>query len=97
MAEDQNWSSERAQDFLHDVNAARSHGEPPEDRWHFLSDDSSSSTSGGSDDGECEMPDTFVYESESRGFAPYPSKTVSSHLPPNEEKKLTPNGADVHS
>lgn len=76
VTDDQNWASQRAQDFWHDVDTARSHGEPPENRWHFLSDDNSSSTSSESDDTEHEMPGA-VSEAESTGFAPYPSKTVS--------------------
>jgi len=77
VTDDQNWTSQRAQDFWHDVDSARSHGELPENRWHFLSDDDSSSTSSESDDTEREMPGAVISETESTGFAPYPSKTVS--------------------
>jgi len=94
MAEDQNWTSQRAQGFWRDVDAAR--GEPPENRWCFLSEDDSSSTSDESDDAECEMPAAFVSGSASKGFAPYPSKTVGPYLLINEEEELTLDNTDVH-
>ena len=89
MADDQNWSSQRAQDFWHNINAARTHGEPLKHRWGSLSDDNSSSTASRSEDGECGMPGDFVPGSELKEFVPYPSKTVSSYPPVSRENKLT--------
>ena len=86
MADDQNWSSQRAQDFWHDIDAARTHGEPLEHRWGSLSDDDSSSTASRSEDGERGMPGDFVPGSELTEFMPYPSKTVSSYPPVSREK-----------
>lgn len=79
MVEDQNWSSQRAQGFWHDLDAGRSHKAPMDNPWGPLLDDDSdtSSESDRSDDEECEMPGLSISEAESNDFAPYASKTVS--------------------
>jgi hypothetical protein len=86
MMGDQNWTSQRAQDFWHDINAARSHQVPMDDLWGYSSDDDdSSSESDEPDIMGCEMPGLVSSESESNDFAPYASKTVSGSLSLNNE------------
>jgi hypothetical protein len=76
MMEDHNWTSRRAQEFQHDLDAGRSFKVPVEDLWVFASDyEDTSSESDGLDTAECEMP--ALATSESDDFAPYSSKTVS--------------------
>ena len=82
MVDDRNWSSERAQDFWRDIDAARSDKAPIDDFWGIsLDDDDTSSESGEPDAAECEMPGVTISESGSNKFAPYTSKTVSIICP----------------
>jgi len=62
MTEDQNWTSQRAQDFWRDIDAGRTHGVPADDLWGPLpdDDDGSSSESDEDDAGGCEMPGPFI-------------------------------------
>jgi len=76
MADDQNWSSQRAQDFWRDVGTGRSNKAPTDDLWGFSSDDDDSSSD--SDELGCEMPGFAASESDSGDFAPYTSKAVST-------------------
>jgi len=79
MTDDQNWSSQRAQDFWHDVDAGRSYEAPVDDLWGFSSDDNdSSSESEDRDAVGCEMPGFTTSKPKSNDFAPYVSKTVSA-------------------
>ena len=87
MMEDQNWTSQRAQDFWRDIDASRTHRVPVDDLWGPLpdGDDSSSSESDEDDAGGCEMPRPSISKSGSDDFAPYPSKTISILLLVSEE------------
>ena len=79
VMDDQNWVSQRAQDFQHDIDAGRSHKTHMDDLWGSLSDDDdSSSGSDEPDDAEFKMPGLAASGLESDEYAPYGSKTVSN-------------------
>lgn len=79
MANDQNCSSRRAQDFWRDVGTARSREAPADKLWGVSpDDDGDSSESDEPDMTECEMPGLATSGFESDEFAPYASKTVSN-------------------
>lgn len=74
-----------AQDFLHDVDAARSNKVPADDLWGFSLDDDNSSGSDEPNAAEFEMPGFTIPEPGSNDFAPYASKTVGDPPSASEE------------
>jgi hypothetical protein len=87
MMEDQNWSSQRAQDFQRDVKAGRLQDGPTDEHWGFLSDSEDDDDPGDHGAEGCEMPGVSISGSEYNDFAPYASKTVSSFLFKGQENR----------